>query len=743
MSAEATPPSLGVQQEGVTERFSGALLIGSLYLTLCVVYSYEAWARVTPWLFTDELEMTQLSRSIAATGHAARRGEAHSPDSLYTYMVAPLWLIHDVAAAYSSIKYVDVFVMSSVLFPTFFLARLVVGRGLALFAAVGAAVIPSLAYSSYLVQETLAYPYAALCLFLIAKAFVTRRRPWIAAALVASAVAPAVKGELVIVPAALLLSLLFYLWSSERWRAWRATWSISDWTGFLVLVLGAIFLFSGVASHHSLEWLTITRAYKDRILAQGNWAAGSLAIGIGVVPLIAGLTALFRAPGEETTRALRVFRCVSVAGLVSFGLYTAMKAAYLSTIFATRVEERNLIYIAPLLFVGTAIVLERRRANLVALAAAAAYAVYLVGYALYHAVGSPYEMGIQLYSDALGFAPLQQANRYLSWTPSLARWVLLAVAIGGTLLLAAPRLAPRHRGSMGALTAVLALAIVAWSITGEIAAAAGTVSISRSEGRTLLHPFTWVDDATHLQPTLYMGEGESDQNAEWKLEFWNRSIQRVSSLDGTVGGPGQAGGPDLDARGTLFWGSPAMYDYAVEDSCPPVLPTDGPWPCVDFAGTRVSSHTFVAGGRTRLWRLVKLTKPNRLRAMATGISADGWTSTTDSAYYRFSGSAGWLRVVVSRRNWGGPSGPSPVHILARRFVIDANRQPIPAGPTRQLNLSIDSTQTKIRWVRIPSGHVAVQIVVDRKFVPHQFDPTNFDTRTLGAEVEYRYYATKP
>jgi hypothetical protein len=52
--------------------------------------------------------------------------------------------------------------MTSALFPTCLLARLLVGRRPALFAAAGAAAIPSLAYSSYIVEETFAYPYAAL-----------------------------------------------------------------------------------------------------------------------------------------------------------------------------------------------------------------------------------------------------------------------------------------------------------------------------------------------------------------------------------------------------------------------------------------------------------------------------------------------------------------------------------------------------------------------------------------------------
>src|SRR5207245_547993 len=84
--------------------------------------------------------------------------------------------------------------------------------------------------------------------------------------------------------------------------------------------------------------------------------------------------------------------------------------------------------------------LGRPRTSLLALAAGVGYALYLVGYAVYHAVGSPYEMGVQLYSDALGFAILQQANRYLYWTPSTARWVLLAILAAGSLVLLAARL---------------------------------------------------------------------------------------------------------------------------------------------------------------------------------------------------------------------------------------------------------------------------------------------------------------
>ncbi len=58
-----------------------------------------------------------------------------------------------------------------------------------------------------------------------------------------------------------------------------------------------------------------------------------------------------------------------LASIVPFGLYTAVKSTYVSTKFGTYTYERNLIYLAPPLFTGTALWLERRRVHPVALAA--------------------------------------------------------------------------------------------------------------------------------------------------------------------------------------------------------------------------------------------------------------------------------------------------------------------------------------------------------------------------------------
>src|SRR5207244_11321634 len=121
------------------ERWSSALPVLTVFAWLCLVYGVEAWLHGTPWLFTDELETAQLSRAIAATGHAARRGQPHPFGSLYTYLIAPAWWLHSVLDAYSTIKYLGVAVMTSVVFPAYWLARTIVSPRPALFAEVGRA----------------------------------------------------------------------------------------------------------------------------------------------------------------------------------------------------------------------------------------------------------------------------------------------------------------------------------------------------------------------------------------------------------------------------------------------------------------------------------------------------------------------------------------------------------------------------------------------------------------------------
>jgi hypothetical protein len=75
--------------------------------------------------------------------------------------------------------------------------------------------------------------------------------------------------------------------------------------------------------------------------------------------------------------------------------------------------------------------------------------------------------------------------------------------------------------------------------------------------------------------------------------------------------------------------------------------------------------------------------------------------------------------------------------------VNDNAQPILGPLTRQQDLSIDSGQTRTVCVRSTSDRFAVHVVVDKKFVPHEYDPHLGDTRLLGAQVSYRFFTVKP
>ena len=410
----------------------------SIFLWLAIVYVIQAWAHKTPWLFGDELQLTQLSRAIADTGHAARRGEPYSFTTLWSYVLAPAWLIDNLHVAYATVKYITVIVMTATVFPAYGIARLLVGRRPALFVAAASAAIPAVAYSSMIVEEPFAYFWSTLSLFLILRALLTPSRWWIGGAVLASLIAPFVRGELAVIPAVFLLAAAFLLWRSAFVTRWRQGWTRWDWAGFVTLVVGAAIVISAVLGHKSLEWNYSTRLYKGRMLDLGLDAAGALTIGLGVLPVVAGLAVLWRAPGESFTRELRSFRSVLLAAIIAFGLYTAVKSTYVSISFGTYTYERNLIYLAPLLFTGTALWLERRRLHPVALAAAAGFVLILI-------LTTPYDMGQDLSYNAPGLAILQQANRYLQLDPTGAKIGLLALLAFSVALLLAPALSrPGH-----------------------------------------------------------------------------------------------------------------------------------------------------------------------------------------------------------------------------------------------------------------------------------------------------------
>src|SRR5207245_8920467 len=127
-----------------------------------------------------------------------------------------------------------------------------------------------------------------------------------------------------------------------------------------------------------------------------------------------------------------------------------------SSVFPTLVGERSLVYLGPLLSVEPAVAPERGRLGWWAVGAAA-------GFALYVLLTTPYQLDKWPYSEALGLAIVQMADRDLAFTDNDVKWLLvvaLAVSIG---LLFAPRLLRERRRLAGATLPLTAALVVAWN----------------------------------------------------------------------------------------------------------------------------------------------------------------------------------------------------------------------------------------------------------------------------------------
>jgi hypothetical protein len=725
-AADATAPLVGATT-GARTRVERLVPLVGAYLLLSTLYAWQAWRRETPTIFSDELETTQIARAIAETGHAARRGDPYGFTSLVPWLTAPFWWLHPVASAYGAIKTAQAFVMPAAIFPAYLLARLVVPYGWALFAAVATIAAPALSYAPILVEEPWAYPAATLALWLTVRAIDRPGRATVALAFGACVLAVLVRSQLAALFGALAAGLLVLGWRSAWMRRYRATWTTWDAVGFWTLAVGALIAVVAFLGHRSGEWDTATTLWKGRMVEYGSWAGGAFAIGIGVLPAIA-LLAVLAVPAPERARpGVRAFVAVSAGAVASFGWYAAIKGAYLSTTFSSLVVERNLVYLGPLAFVATAYLLER--------AAAPAWAVVVSGLAvLALIVWTPIDRGLDNfpYYEAHGFAILALANREWHWPRDRIETALIVITLASTalLLLTATRLRPARLAL--AVPVTIAAAVLVWNVTAETYASIGEHDFSSRVETNLPKPNDWIDRAADGGTTVILGQRMNDNPLGFaSTEFWNRSIVKVWSVDGTGPGPGHTLTPDLQGVDGTQWPNPET-DF--------VLAANG----VSVAGPVVASNQQANATLVRLDG-----KPIRLRANETGITADGWavgdagdpSVPARAAYNQFDvshGGTGTLVVTLSRAIFCPKNVrlPGVAHVRIGNLVRGSDKEPAIGRTTGSETTYVPGCGTRTVVLPTPNGPWRAEVSI-QTFVPKDVDPEHSsDARALGAQVGF-------
>ena len=362
---------------------------------------------------------------------------------------------------------------------------------------------------------------------------------------------------------------------------------------------------------------------------------GALAIGIGIVPMVVGIAALARPKGEPRDPQTRAFVVTSVAAIAVFIVYAGIKGAYISTVFATLVVERNVIYLGPVLYAAAALAVERGVGRNWAIAVATAFTLFVVASTPLHLENYPYY-------EAHGLSIAAFANRELEWPESRIENGLLVVCGLALAFVVALRFVRRGSGAYRVLAGTAAVFVLAWTLTAQVYAAEGERDLSTRVARNLPSPYDWVEEETDGGSVVVVGQQVADPTNVWLTEFFNPSIRKMWSLDGTAPGPGPILTPDLVAAdGTLT--PPPGTEYAL-----------------GINGVELQAPVVARRADTRLYRLGD--QPLKLASAVTGLYSDGWIGDRDgngvaeAAYTRYDVSRdgpGFALVKLSRVAWCG------------------------------------------------------------------------------------------
>jgi hypothetical protein len=486
-------------------------LVGLVVVSTLIRYAIGRRA-VAPWIMVDELIYSELAKSFAATGHFLIRDE---PSDVYGFvypvLISPAWAaFQKIPDAYAAAKAVNALIMSLAAVPAYFLARRVLGPWLALAAAALTVSVPSLVYTGALMTENAFYPVFLLVALTMVVWLERPSVPWTLLLIGACVLAFLTRTQAVaLLPAVLTAPLLV---SGRRaFREYRLLYGVVAAGVLLIVIVQA------VRGASPLGLLGAYEAAQDSDYSVGDSArwflyhVAELDLSLGVIPFAAllflGLTI------RQQARRDRAFVAASVA--LSFWLVLEV-SVFASQPSVSRIQERNMFYVAPLFLIALLVWIERGLPRPPLLAAI----TVTIAAALPGAI--PYEdfIGLSAVSDTLALLPLWTLSDSGVGLQNIGLVVVCASILAGLLLL----LVPRRYALVLPLLVLAYFAVSQKPIEGkQRAASIGDLFA----GITVPHR-DWIDRAVGSNADVAaIWSGNTDRFAIWENEFFNRSIGPV------------------------------------------------------------------------------------------------------------------------------------------------------------------------------------------------------------------------
>lgn len=470
-----------------------------------------------PWIAPDEQLYGLLGRSLVAGDGLRVLGESVPYYSiLYPLLVGLPFVGNDVAGGVAGVQALQAFLMSATAIPVYLWARPVAGARWALVAAALTVLIPGLAYSGLFMSEALYYPAAVVATWMLAACL---RHPTLARqAVLLGAIALALATRLqavgfigVLVAAVALLSLAER--STAPFRRMLPTFGVLGaaaiaWAGSRLARGGTGELLGAYAP------LTETGEYSAVGVAGSiAWHTGALALLTVVVPLVAlAVLAWETLRGREADARVRAL----VATTVAYVGVTVIEVGAFASRFVEHITERQLLSVAPPMFVALAVWLHRGlprpqpATSLLAVAVAAPTLLLPLD-----RVATP-----KAAPDALSTIPLEHLARHVT------QGTLEAVYAGSAAtVVALAVLVPRRAAPL--LACIVAVALGA----GSLMASSEIRERSRTERESTFAGAQpdWIDAGGARDATLLL-TGDRFWPSVWQELFWNESVTRVARL---------------------------------------------------------------------------------------------------------------------------------------------------------------------------------------------------------------------
>jgi hypothetical protein len=697
----------------------GLIAAGLVLLTMVVRYVF-ALDQTAPWLMGDELRYSDMAKSFLAEGRFHFRESFTSFATAYPALIAPAWAAADVETAYELAKAINVVLLTSTAGVVFLWARRLAATPYAGVAAGLVLLMPTFTYTGMLMMENAALPAFLLGAFVLARGLERPTVGWQLAIFPAIGLASLLRIQLVTLVLVYLTAVVLvalFEWragvSSIRSAIWRFRVSLGVFAGGALAYLVYKLLSDSPLASGLGAYSEVGESNYDlvEVARWSLWHVGELALSVGFLPAAAfgALLGLAVARGGLLpTAADRAFVAVTAATVFWF----VLQAAAFASRYTQRIEERYMVYAAPLLLMALAVWVGRAlpRRTLPMLAAALLPALF--------ALTIPFQrlFNVSLLADTFGLIPFMRLWQVLDGSLDELRLVL---AVGLALCVVAfVVLRPRLAGVL--FPAAVALFFV---LSGNsVYSAIGDQSAGARASSGVADP-SWVDDTLGRSAEvgfIYTPGMNANPHLLYQTEFWNRSVRDVYAFRTDNAATFQGPEIQLSANGAL-----------VPKAGPTAKPVDEPYvlaePTLGIVGDVVAKPGPLA--------LIRVDPPLRIENAIDGIAPDRWSGEVAglSQFAPLPRGARHVRVKVSREGWGGPDLPGNVVITAAPLRVTESGH-VPGKPTATRRWTVHSSQARTFDVPVPPAPFRVEVRVTPTFSPSQFGFA--DTRQLGAQLSF-------